>query len=154
MNTQTRTHYLLTFGKLGLHEHAARKLLRYAATLDRLNVALCNGDWPCDNGERKLKECPQCMTGYVASSFRCGKCPDCRTQELARELCATFGLAVEFNGDPRGLPFRISRSAALAAPEVAKARAHREGRFCDDPRCDCTNPRDNAALAAQEEQVQ
>ena len=117
----------------GLELPVILKLLRYATTLQRLAEAQCNGDWPADNGERKVKPCPRCEAGFVPSVFRTSDkrvprgtngaerynahntklecavkvCPDCRTTELVSQL-----LPPEFkahtNGDPRGAVLRLS----------------------------------------------
>lgn len=48
-----------------------RRLLRHAATLQRLAEAQCNGDWPYENGtpERLTVTCPGCEGSWVPSSF-------------------------------------------------------------------------------------
>lgn len=91
-----------------------RRIMRQGTTSLRLAEALCNGDWPCDNGERKLKECPECGTGYAPSSFRKGVCPDCRCEAIIREICLELGLRSEkgptepdFSGDPRGYTVKL-----------------------------------------------
>ena len=33
-------------------------------------VSLCNGDYPCDNGERKTKICPECAMEYAPNRRR------------------------------------------------------------------------------------
>lgn len=90
-----RDEFLLIAQQEGLSYDVATKLLRYAQTLHRLAVAQCNGDWPADNGERKVEFCPECESGFVRSSFKKSSfktvdnkpiriCPDCRTQELVQ----------------------------------------------------------------------
>jgi hypothetical protein len=86
----------------------ARTMLRHAATLDRLAVAQCNGDYPCDNGERFTKACSECSLGYVPEVLqRGGRCPECRTQERAAKLAASCGFSVITSGDPRGYVLRV-----------------------------------------------
>lgn len=83
----------------------ARRLMRYAATLERLAVAQCNGDYPADNGERPVRECSECGQHWARSAFdRAWLCVDCRTTARARAYVAEAlpGWRVRFNGDPRG----------------------------------------------------
>jgi len=101
-----RDEFLEIIVKEGMPVTTARKLLRYAATLDRLAVALCNGDYPCDNGERKTKLCPRCGLGYAPNSFRYGVCPDCRTAELVRTVLPA-GFTPIIGGDPRGCVLKL-----------------------------------------------
>ena len=119
-----REQFLIQATKEGLPPGVCRKLLRYATTLQRLAEAQCNGDWPADNGERKVELCPQCGAGFVKSSFkvlqkRVGPtgvgfyriCPDCRTRELviaALGECPVNGLKAVFQGDPRGAVLKLS----------------------------------------------
>ena len=109
MKTIDRYAYMHAWTKLGVMLHDQASLLRNAATIDRLNEAQCNGDWPCDNGERKTAECAKCAGWYAPSTLKAGRvCDDCRAQARVRAIVAKYPtLAVEFNGDPRGLPFRI-----------------------------------------------
>lgn len=102
-----REEFLVTASKEGIPLETARKLLRHAATLDRLAVAMCNGDWPADNGERKVVECPKCESLWVKSSFRKGMCPDCRTQELVQSICEPLKITPVFGGDPRGCVLKL-----------------------------------------------
>jgi hypothetical protein len=111
LDRKTREDLLMRLARLGVSDHHALKLARYASRLDTLNVALCNGDWPCDNGERKTRECSDCKLGYAPSTLlKGGVCPDCRTQDLVRAVCSEAGLTVEFAGDPRGMPFQVERA--------------------------------------------
>lgn len=91
------------------------KILRYASTLQRLAVAQCNGDYPADNGERKVVPCPECGSGFVRSSFRKGVCPDCRTSQLVRDALAGTAFKPVFGGDPRGAVLRLAPIGATAA---------------------------------------
>jgi hypothetical protein len=85
----------------GMDLDTVRAVLRAAATIDRLAVAVCNGDYPADNGERKTRECPECAGNWSPGSFRRNLCPSCRVeQNLARLLPAGFKLHT--SGDPRG----------------------------------------------------
>lgn len=90
----------------GLDLPTIDRLLRHASTLQRLAVAQCNGDYPCDNGERKVIFCPRCGSGFVRSAFRTANdgsrvCVDCRTQELVTAVLPA-GVSAVFGGDPRG----------------------------------------------------
>ena len=87
---------------------AVRRIMREATTLDRLAVAMCNGDWPCDNGERKTKQCSECAMGYAPSSLsKAGVCPDCRAQARVRKVCEAYGIVPDFSGDPRGCVLKL-----------------------------------------------
>ena len=94
-----RSEFIARASAEGLDLPLILKLLRHATTLQRLAEAQCNGDWPADNGERKVIFCPKCESGFVRSSFvrsdsfevdgkKVKVCPDCRTCEL---VCNLFG---------------------------------------------------------------
>lgn len=119
----------------GLTCDQARRLMRHASTLQRLAVAACNGDWPCDNGERKTIACPVCGSGFAPSAIKGGPlaraahyfgtapdtstpsnlraCPDCRTAAAVRAILAEDvyppqpKLIAKFGGDPRGAVLRL-----------------------------------------------
>jgi hypothetical protein len=124
--TRERDEFIVAATKAGLDIETSRKLLRYATTLQRLAVAECNGDWPADNGERKVDYCPKCQSGYVPASFRPvvveevpyadGKgvrrkrerrCPSCYAESKVEQLLAKTELQPAFNGDPRGAVLRL-----------------------------------------------
>ena len=87
------------------------KLLRYGTTLHRLAEAQCNGDWPCDNGERKVSPCARCESLYVRSVLlKGGLCPDCRTEDLIKTTCVAVGLIPIIQGDPRGAVLLVSKT--------------------------------------------
>lgn len=115
----------------GMPPEIARRILRHANTIQRLSAAECNGDYPCDNGERKVEWCARCEAGYVRSSMvrdhtnpvldakglHALICPNCRAQDLIAQWCnkstvsaggtlwkeAGFPPFVPvFSGDPRG----------------------------------------------------
>lgn len=111
---------------LGEVTELARKLRRAGTTLQRLAEAQCNGDWPADNGERKVIACSRCESLWVRSSMvrdhtapkvqHVGEmgahwipliCKDCRTQDRVRELLKPYGLVPRFGGDPRGPVLRV-----------------------------------------------
>jgi hypothetical protein len=93
-----------------------RTMLRYAATLQRLAEAQCNGDWPADNGERRTVVCLGCEGGWapvammrapeLAKAEGTGTntkyCPDCRTAFRVKRLAAQYGYLARVGGDPRG----------------------------------------------------
>mgnify|MGYP001618311108 CR=1 FL=1 len=88
--------------------HVARALLRAAATLHRLAEANCNGDYPCDNGERKVRPCTRCESLYAPAALSAkGVCPDCRTEDRVKALLAPFNIVPDFQGDPRGYVLRL-----------------------------------------------
>lgn len=62
---------LVTEGDVG-DRILARQLMRRATTLHRLSEAQCNGDWPADNGERKVIPCPLCESCWVPSAITGG----------------------------------------------------------------------------------
>lgn len=102
-NTKHREQTIATLSRHGIPLDAIRKLFRYGATLHRLGEAQCNGDWPCDNGERKVSPCKRCESQYVRSVLlKGGLCPDCRTEDLVTATCKEVGLVPVINGDPRG----------------------------------------------------
>jgi hypothetical protein len=103
----------------------ARALMRAATTLQRLAEASCNGDWPADNGERKVAPCGKCRSLWVPSTLKTKAklCPDCRTEERVKKLlfqanCDRYpgrdfrdeslpAWSASFNGDPRGAVLRV-----------------------------------------------
>ncbi len=91
----------------GLTVKTARLLLRHAATLQRLAEAQCNGDWPADNGERKVIACPRCESFWIRSSMVKDLCKDCRTQEHVLKALDGSALIPDFQGDPRGYVLRL-----------------------------------------------
>lgn len=121
MDRKSREQFLMAASRLGLNDYMARRLCRLASTHNRLAEAECNGDWPCDNGERQVVECSRCGSGYVRSAmFRDHTqpkiqlpgeskphwipliCKSCKTQDNISALCREYGIGVEFQGDPRG----------------------------------------------------
>ena len=110
---EERDRFMRETGAAGIDLGTARKLLRYATTLQRLAVAQCNGDWPAANGTWATVACPECESHFVAASFRrltwpdglkrhqSAVCPDCYTAHRVRTLLPEAWIAV-FGGDPRG----------------------------------------------------
>jgi len=109
----------------GVPEHVTRLVMRHAATLQRLAEAQCNGDYPADNGERKVKACCKCEGLWAPESLMeraidkrnphptsaehaaCRICKDCRTAELVTEALAPYNVTPVFQGDPRGAVVKL-----------------------------------------------
>lgn len=104
---EARGRFLEILHSEGVPEPAARQVLRLATTLTRLAVAQCNGDWPCDNGEREIAFCIDCQSGMVPSKMVRGICEDCRTTTRLTTLLDGFGIAAIMQGDPRGCVVRL-----------------------------------------------
>lgn len=109
MRGKDREQFLMHATRLGLNDYMARKFARMAATHERIQTAVCNGDWPADNGERKVKACPKCESLFAPSSFKRGVCPDCRIEDQITAFAAECGIAVELQGDPRGWTVKLSK---------------------------------------------
>ena len=109
MRQQWRDEFIASMARKNVSVGIAQRLLRYAATAQRLSEAACNGDWPADNGERPTKECPECQGGWVASSFRRGVCPDCAHERVVHQFVAAElpGWGVRLHGDPRGCVLKV-----------------------------------------------
>lgn len=106
MSYQTdRDSFMAAMSAAGVPLEVARKMLRYAAIIDRLAVAQCNGDWPADNGTGGA-ECPTCGGIWRAGITRRG-CLDCRTEAKLVALLDPFGIRVETGGDPRGYTVKL-----------------------------------------------
>ena len=88
----------------GVPPEVSHKIMRHATTLHRLGVAVCNGDWPADNGERKAKRCSKCKGLWAPSVVSVkGICPDCRSEDHVRAALTPYpGIVPQFGGDPRG----------------------------------------------------
>ena len=85
-----------------------RRIMSASATLDRLAVAQCNGEYPCDNGERSVTACMRCESLYAPQALSAaGVCPDCRTKDRVERLCEPFGIVPQFHGDPRGCVLKL-----------------------------------------------
>ncbi len=124
MRGKDREQFLMHATRLGLNDFQARKFARFAATSDRLAEAACNGDWPCDNGERKVEWCDRCQGGMVRSKMKRVKatpdkfvliCESCRLDDRIVAYAAECGVAVELQGDPRGWTVKLSRIEAATA---------------------------------------
>lgn len=106
-----REKFFATMATEGLPYEVAKLVARNAATIQRLSEAECNGDYPCDNGERKVSFCERCESGYVPSSLVARKvpdgsikylCPNCRAQDRIVALLSPYAVKADFQGDPRG----------------------------------------------------
>ena len=122
--TRWREEFIARMSREGMRLDVTRALLRHASTLQRLAVAQCNGDWPSDNGQRKVDACDECGSGWVPSVLKrlqllsqpgrptlARVCPDCRTQERVRAVIAADAPAWKaiFGGDPRGAVLKLAR---------------------------------------------
>lgn len=106
---QERGAFIEKLRAAGVPEAIALAVLRDANTLDRLAVAQCNGDWPADNGERRVVECKTCGSYWVPSDLK-GKdkaCGDCRAAKRITDRLNPFGIVPIFNGDPRGAVVKL-----------------------------------------------
>ena len=128
-----RDQFIATATKEGLSLDVARKLLRYASTLQRLSEAQCNGDYPYNgsrdnylhkkDGDPNGREwqakhfgtCSKCESECAKSQLKQSKsgekaCPDCRTNSLVFALLAGCGIDASpiFSGDPRGAVLVLS----------------------------------------------
>lgn len=103
-----RDEFISIMTKEGVPLHVSRSLMRYAATLQRLSEAQCNGDWPADNGERKVIPCSVCGALWVPSTITRTGCPDCRIERLVTLALVGTGIKPSFHGDPRGCVLRLT----------------------------------------------
>lgn len=92
----------------GVSTWRARLVLRDATTIHRLAIAACNGDWPCDNGERPTKACGTCESLYHPSALtKAGVCPSCRAAARIAKRLEPHGIRVTTGGDPRGYTTKL-----------------------------------------------
>ena len=104
---QEREEFLVTMACEGLPVSVGRLVLRHANTIQRLSAAECNGDWPCDNGQRPVCFCDNCEAGYVRSAMVSRApdkviCKNCATQQRIALILAPFNIKPNFQVDPRG----------------------------------------------------
>jgi len=102
-----RENFFALMARNGVREDVTRKLLAMSATHGRLAVASCNGDYPADNGDRKVIFCPACGGGWVRSSYKKGLCPDCYTEQRILAFAQSEGINVTLQGDPRGYTVKV-----------------------------------------------
>lgn len=119
MNKQSeRDGFIAASAKAGLSVWHARLLLRHGASLQRYAEAQCNGDWPYDNGERKVVPCSRCEAGCVGYAQKIDRlappadppkriCPECRIQDRVRAICKELPVTPDFQGDPRGYVLKL-----------------------------------------------
>lgn len=110
MNSNDREYFLVRAIEAGLPYNYAKRVRSLAVTHDRLATAACNGDWPCDNGERKVIFCSRCEGGMVASKIVKGVCESCRVEDRIKAICAEWNVTVDFQGDPRGWTVKLARA--------------------------------------------
>jgi hypothetical protein len=116
-----RDDFIARMSREGLSIDSTRGLLRAATTLQRLAEAQCNGDWPADNGERKVVPCSRCDQMWVPSTLKGAPklCEDCRTEDRAKRLLPD-GWSLQTQGDPRGYVLRV------VPPSYAERNAGRD----------------------------
>ena len=107
MRTADREYFLDNARRHGLPFEIAKRVRSLAVTHDRLAEAACNGDWPCDNGERKVVFCSRCESGMVPSKVKGGICESCRVEDRIAAICSEYNIPVSFQGDPRGWTVKI-----------------------------------------------
>jgi hypothetical protein len=102
-STRSRNEAFAALGAHGIRYETAAKALRQGRTIQRLAEAECNGDYPADNGERKVAECKRCQGLWVPSvMLKSGLCPSCRIEDSAKALAEANGATADVGGDPRG----------------------------------------------------
>lgn len=115
-SSKQRSEARVRWARLGGSEAAFRVVARNAATVHRLAEAVCNGDYPCDDGNSKPTACPVCEIGYRTAAA--GKiqtdgstkgCVSCRADARLTAACleAFPNYRVELGGDPRGATVRL-----------------------------------------------
>ena len=100
-----RDEFMAHMGQEGMPASVARRLLSKSATLARLAVAQCNGDYPADNGERSTAECPECGLNWAPEAIHKQGCVKCVARAHVLDIMARLdlpGFGVTFNSDPRG----------------------------------------------------
>lgn len=94
----------------GLTQWQAERLLSYSTTLDRLATAQCNGTYPFDNGQCKVKACIKCEIECAPQSLtKDNICPKCIAQNNVKKLlesCSSTFKAI-FSGNTRGYVLKI-----------------------------------------------
>ena len=112
----------------------ANAFLRLSTTLHRLAEAQCNGDWPCDNGQRPVEFCPLCEGGYVKSAITGGPLATLAHKAALQAAGAIpDGLAKLVTGDnPKACPDcrTVARAVELARVHIPTHKIITQG----DPR--------------------
>lgn len=129
MNRAHREAFLMAAVRAGLNDYTAKRVTALASTHHRLSEAECNGDWPCDNGQRETVECPLCACYYHPSVVKKNGCPTCRVEAKIRELCKEQGVEAEFQGDPRGWTVNLRKAKECEGPCTA---ALMPGETCEE----------------------
>ena len=111
-----REEFMVKASKEGISTDTARRLLRYAATLQRLAEAQCNGDWPY-NGDRDRpskarnaegEELDWSVRERARWDARYTVCPKCEASGVAKSAlktsseCRTTPSGVRTTGDKLG----------------------------------------------------
>lgn len=73
---QERDQAIAGLSRAGVPLHTITLALRHARTLARLAEAQCNGDWPADNGERKVSPCGGGVAHRIGCRVRVCTCHD------------------------------------------------------------------------------
>ena len=88
--TKWREQTFSGLGRMGFTYYDASLLLRAATSLQRSSEAQCSFDM----GERETKRLER---------------RDAAAEERVRQIVCRYGASVEFQGDPRGCPFTVSK---------------------------------------------
>jgi hypothetical protein len=112
-----REGFIAAAKNIGLPVYKAKSLLAHANRIERLAVAICNGDYPADNGERETKQCPQCEGLWFPASFRRGLCPDCNEERMVIDILKGSGIEPIFQGDCRGYTLLIRKLSTVSENE-------------------------------------
>lgn len=117
MTRKQRTEFYTTACLMGLPAGIAKDVTALAATHDRLAEAECNGNYPCDNGERLVILCGRCGAGYIRErTYKAPEgriCQSCWVEGRISAIVADFPtVSVKFQGDPRGWTVQLSRREA------------------------------------------
>ena len=123
---EDRDRFIARMTAEGLPITVTRQVLRLAATVERLAVAACNGDYPADHGDAwPTIVCEDCGSAWHPSAFRrrpavelarakaAGDsvgdriCVDCYTTRKLEALMPA-GFKAITGGDPRGYTTKIA----------------------------------------------
>lgn len=100
----------ITEPRLSIHNGFAvlEAFKRYERKLQRLAEHSCNG-YPMEKTEYRDGKMYRYSVEDVAWKTRCEKA-EARTEKAVKELAEFYGLNVDFQGDPRGLMFRLTHN--------------------------------------------
>ena len=136
--THDRDQFISLGAKEGLSLDTCRKLLRYATTLQRLQEAQCNGDYPY-NGDRDKHAhgngpIPGGKQSWYESYYT--QCPKCEASGVARSAMRTSNFL--FGCSSCSAPIAADVPALLDADcncgGTATAKKHKKVRVCPDCR--------------------